>query len=78
MTLNDLRKDEQEIIYRDVCLKISRHLLTELKNEMYYPSKELVTKLLKFYGFAYDFGKNFEQNYEIALSDKKVTDRNSR
>lgn len=45
---------------------------------MYYPSKELVTKLLKFYGFAYDFGKNFEQNYEIALSDKKVTDRNSR
>jgi plasmid maintenance system antidote protein VapI len=73
LMLSDLKKDEMEIIYRDVCLKISRHLLTELKNEIYYPSKELVVKLLKFYGFNYDFSKNFQENYQTALSDKKIS-----
>jgi hypothetical protein len=45
---------------------------------MYYPSRELVGKLLKFYGFTYDFGKTFEANYQAALADKKVNVPDSR
>ena len=32
MTFNDLRKDEIEVIFKDISLKISKHLLNELKN----------------------------------------------
>lgn len=45
---------------------------------MYYPSKELVTKLLRFYGFSYDFTRSFQENYQNALVDKKVTSQDSR
>ena len=39
---------------------------------MYYPNKELVSKLLKFYGFHYDFAVSFQENYQVALAEKKV------
>lgn len=38
-TLRELKKEEQSSIFHDVSLKIARHVLTELKGEMYLPGK---------------------------------------
>ena len=45
---------------------------------MYFPSRDLVTRLLNFYGFAYDFTKPFLHNYRCALADKRVSAGESR
>lgn len=39
---------------------------------MYVPSRQLATKLFKIYGFTYDFGLPFSQNYGKALHQKEV------
>jgi hypothetical protein len=51
------------MIFRDVCLKISKQIMRELKNEMYYPSTDLINKVLKHYGLHYDLKLDFPKNY---------------
>ena len=38
-TLSEIEMEEHASIFRDVSLKIGKHVLTELKKEMYLPSK---------------------------------------
>ena len=38
-TLYELEREERASIFRDVSLKIGRHVLEELKKEMYLPGK---------------------------------------
>jgi hypothetical protein len=67
LTLAELRREEVEIIFRDVSLKLSKHILSELRNEMYQPGHELVSRLLKFYCISHDNNRTFEENYQAAL-----------
>jgi hypothetical protein len=75
---SQLQAEEQASIFRDVCLKIGRHVLVELKGEMYQPGQELMMKILKVYGFNYDSTISFANNYRQALKDKQITSENSR
>lgn len=73
LTLAELRREEVEIIFRDVSLKLSKHILSELRNEMYQPGQELVSRLLKFYCISHDNSRTFEENYQVALQEKKMS-----
>ena len=77
-TLSDLKMEEGASIFRDVSLKIGKHVLLELKREMYLPGKELMQKILKVYSFRYDNNLSFHQNYQNALKDKQITSSKSR
>ena len=71
-TLSELHMEEHASIFRDVSLKIGRHVLTELKKEMYLPGKELMLRVLKIYSFKYNVNISFADNYKNSLNDKQI------
>ena len=77
-TLQELKMEENASIFRDVSLKIGKHVLAELKKEMYLPGKELMLKILKVYSFRYDISLPFSTNYQNALKDKQISSEKSR